>query len=108
MNISLLITLTLLSQTNVQADQEPLGRLFFTPQERAALDRQRQNHNFQANERSQTVNGEVRRSDGSHIRWVNGEANWNISGSQPVPVGDTYNPGTGEYQSLLGRRPNYY
>jgi hypothetical protein len=78
--------------------------LFLTPQQRAMLDRQRlQNNNFQANESSQTFNGEIRRSNGSSVRWVNGEANWNTPGSpQRVPIGDTYHPGTGERQSLLG------
>jgi hypothetical protein len=98
-----LILLTL-CQEHAQAEQEALGRLFLTPQQRAMLDRQRlQNNNFQANESSQTFNGEIRRSNGSSVRWVNGEANWNTPGSpQRVPIGDTYHPGTGERQSLLG------
>ena len=99
-----LFTLFVLCQGAAQAEEEPLGRLFLTPQQRAVLDRQRmQNTNFQANESSQTFNGEIRRSNGSSIRWVNGEANWNTTGAkQNVPVGDTYHPGTGERQSLLG------
>ena len=99
-----LFTLFALCQGVAQAEEEPLGRLFLTPQQRAVLDRQRmQNTNFQANESSQTFNGEIRRSNGSSVRWVNGEANWNTTGAkQNIPVGDTYHPGTGERQSLLG------
>lgn len=98
-----LITLTLCPGVT-QAEQEPLGRLFLTPQQRASLDRQRlQNNNFQANQASQTFNGEIRRSNGSSVRWVNGEANWNTPPTQQnIVVGDTYHPGTGERQSLLG------
>lgn len=99
-----LLIIGALSQGPAQAEQEVLGRLFLTPQQRAALDRQRlQNTNFQVNEASQTFNGEIRRSNGRSIRWVNGEASWNTPGSpQHVLVGDTYHPGTGERQSLLG------
>lgn len=99
-----LLSFFMLYQGVAQAEEEPLGRLFLTPQQRAVLDRQRlQNTNFQANETSQTFNGEIRRSNGSSIRWINGEANWNTTGAkQNVAVGDTYHPGTGERQSLLG------
>lgn len=98
-----LMIFTLCSEVAL-AEQDPLGRLFLTPQQRATLDRQRQqNNNFSANEASQTFNGEIRRSNGSSIRWVNGEANWNTTGAkQNVAIGDTYHPGTGERQSLLG------
>ena len=87
---------------------ESLGRLFFTPQQRAALDRQRQtNPNFLANtteeENSLTINGEVRRSNGRNTRWINGEAQWKSSTpAARVPVGDTFQPSTGERESLLG------
>ena len=103
----LLLLLTIL-QSTAGAQQEPLGRLFFTPQQRAALDRQRQlNPNFNANatdnESSQTLNGEVHRSSGRNTRWINGEASWNNGTPTPrVPVGDTFYPGTGEQESLLG------
>ncbi len=95
-------------QSAAWAQPEPLGRLFFTPQQRAALDRQRQlNPNFLASaadaDSSLTINGEVRRSSGRNTRWINGEAQSN--GNAPaarVPVGDTFHPGTGERESLLG------
>lgn len=103
----LLLTLALLS-SSTRAQQDTLGRLFFTPQQRAALDRQReQNRNFVPNatdsESSLTINGEVRRSSGRATRWINGEADWNAAQPRPsVPVGDTFHPGTGERESLLG------
>lgn len=89
------------------ADQAPLGRLFLDPQQRARLDLQRQrNPNFLPNagegEVSQTINGEVRSSNGRRTRWINGEANWDETATPPrVPVGDTFNPATGEREGLL-------
>jgi len=54
------------------AEGETLGRLFFTPQERAALDRQRQ-QGIQAGEASaQIINGIVSPSRGKATVWVNG------------------------------------
>jgi len=104
----LLLLFLTLGQSAAWAQPEPLGRLFFTPQQRAGLDRQRQlNPNFLANttdaDSSLTINGEVRRSSGRGTRWINGEAQWN--GNPPairVPVGDTFHPSTGERESLLG------
>lgn len=56
----------------------PLGRLFFTPERRQALDRQRQH---QAPDRPElnadptlTINGVVTRSSGQRTVWINGVA----------------------------------
>lgn len=90
------------------AQQETLGRLFFTPEQRAALDRQRllnpgESSDSMDSESSQTLNGEVRRSSGRNTRWINGDPSWNNDTPAPrVPVGDTYYPGTGERESVLG------
>jgi hypothetical protein len=90
------------------AEESRLGRLFFDPQQRARLDAQRQhNTGYQPNagdsEGSQTINGEVRSSNGRRTRWINGEADWNGTAQPPsVPVGDTYNPATGERESVIG------
>ncbi|MFZ2970995.1 MAG: hypothetical protein WA049_00030 [Ferribacterium limneticum] len=104
-----LLVLLLICSANVpgQAEEAPLGRLFLDPQQRARLDLQRQhNPGFQPNadsEASQTINGEVRSSGGRSIRWINGEANWDGSTPPPrVPVGDTFNPATGERESVIG------
>jgi hypothetical protein len=100
----LLLALTMRSSF---AEQPPLGRLFLDPQQRAILDHQRyRNHSFRPNandsEASQTINGEVRSSNGRSTRWINGEANWDGTASPPrVPIGDTFNPSTGERESLL-------
>ena len=60
------------------ADSEELGRLFFTPERRQLLDRQRQ---FNIQERKEipedptlTINGVVTRSSGKRTVWINGVA----------------------------------
>jgi len=97
--------LILLTQSPAWADAETLGRLFHTPEQRAALDRQRLlnpgNAGATDNEASQTLNGEVRRSSGRDTRWINGEASTNASAPR-IPVGDTLHPGSGERERLLG------
>ena len=94
--------LLLLCAQSCWPQDEPLGRLFFTPQQRATLDHQRLQGNTRSfdQEASYTLNGEVRRSSGKNTRWVNGEAQ-----TGPTPrgvIGDTYHPSTGEREKLLG------
>ena len=112
-----------------KADEE-LGRLFFTPERRQALDRQRQ---FNIQEKQEipvdptlTINGVVTRSSGKHTVWINGVAqndNEKTSGVTIIPnrkapgkvivrssdtvvgdsnVGETVNRNTGETTDLLG------
>ena len=112
------------------ADSEELGRLFFTPERREALDRQRQ---FNLPERREipedptlTIDGVVTRSSGKRTVWINGEAqhendNLGTVRARPDPrhpgqvsiqpddapparaaVGDTVLRDTGETAPLLG------
>lgn len=112
-----------------QADEE-LGRLFFTPERRQTLDRQRQ-LNIQETQEipadpTLTINGVVTRSSGKRTVWINGVAqneNEKPSGVAVTPngrepgkvvvhagdapaakakVGDTVNRNTGESADLLG------
>lgn len=53
---------------------EPIGRLFHTPDERAALDRLRDGSSARQTVDSVTLNGLVRASSGRSIAWINGEA----------------------------------
>jgi hypothetical protein len=90
------------------AETPPLGRLFLDPQQRAKLDIQRQRNPGMLqeagdSEASLTINGEVRSSNGRRTRWINGAVDWDNATTAPrVPVGDTYLPGSGEHQSVLG------
>ena len=103
----LALPLLLLAST-CPAESEGLGRLFLTPQQRAALDRQRlQNPGFLPNaldgESAVTLNGVIRRSSGKRMQWINGEADWDNAMPAPqIPVGDTLLPATGERQSVIG------
>lgn len=102
-----LVFLSLLHTTS-NAEGDVLGRLFFTPQQRAFLDRQRQLNasiapSAMLSESRLTFNGEVRRSSGQNTHWINGEPTPSIATTTPgVPVGDTFLPQTGEKESLLG------
>lgn len=129
--VGALIVFTLIAALCAPARAEDeLGRLFFTPEKRQALDRQRQ---FNIQEKQEipedptlTINGVVTRSSGKRTVWVNGMAqnddekpsgvaiipNRNTpgkvivrSGDAPVGsarVGETVNRTTGETKNILG------
>ena len=109
---------------------EELGRLFFTPERRQMLDRQRQ---FNIQERKEipedptlTINGVVTRSSGKRTVWINGTAQEekdissgviaspnrkdpgrvvvqaSEASAAEVGVGGTVNRNTGEASDLLG------
>lgn len=73
----LTLMLTVMTIITVDCQAEPLGRLFFTPERRATLERQRQ---LNIQEKTQEtievasvhVNGMVRRSGSKATVWVNG------------------------------------
>ncbi len=60
------------------AAEEALGRLFFTPEKREALDRQRALNALAdqpvAEDPQLTVNGQVVRSSGKRTTWINGQS----------------------------------
>lgn len=61
----------LIAATLVSA--EPLGRLFFTPEQRAQLEYSKPQHNDSAGSgRGLTVNGIVQRQGGKRTAWING------------------------------------
>ena len=82
------LAIALAVATGPAAAEEKLGRLFFTPAERAALDSQRKLAGEMANRpvrkdveqpkapppKMVTLNGVLRRSDGETTIWVNGQA----------------------------------
>ena len=114
----------------VSAQETELGRLFFTPERRQTLDRQRQ-LNIQekqevAEDPTLTINGVVARSSGKRTVWINGAAqnenerpsgvSVSTTGRDPgqvvvktddapagkARVGDTVNRNTGLATDLLG------
>lgn len=110
--------------------EETLGRLFFTPDKRELLDRQRTMNVLQTQELIEdpqiVVNGQVRRSTGKRTTWINGlpqnetETHSGViahpaaqghekviieSSDDPktaVRVGATLNRGTQDTQDLIG------
>jgi hypothetical protein len=111
----------LLAVSSPQAQE--LGRLFFTPEERAALDARRRarlpDKPTAAPAAASTVtrvDGFVRRSDGPSTVWVNGatsdEASPGIDSRVSIPIGErarvrlrpgeTLDRGTGEVRDVLG------
>lgn len=87
--------LLLLASCPAVGDDEALGRLFFTPEQRRLLDRQR----LQGNDNVQRCDGLLIGSGGGRIRWING-----VPGRDkgpPLAVGQTSLPGTGERLDLL-------
>ena len=72
----LLAALVLACAGAVSAAEIPLGSLFFTPEERARLDRMRRGESEpeRAPEpgKSSAVTGFVKRSDGRHTVWIDG------------------------------------
>ena len=72
------------------AADEPLGKLFFTPERRAALERQRQ-LNIQETQQvvegaTLTVSGVVKRSSGKTTTWINGTPQDDMSAATGVRV----------------------
>lgn len=81
------------------AAAEELGRLFFTPERRAALERQRQLNIQEAQQQliegaTLSVSGVVQRSGGKTITWVNGAPQESMNPATGVRVEvDRANPG---------------
>lgn len=67
----LLSTLVLLTAIPAQG-AEPLGRLFFSPEQRVALEHLRKNSSAAPVATNVTVNGVIQSSSGKSVVWING------------------------------------
>jgi hypothetical protein len=129
LRFTLLLAVAAAGTGPLQASAEPLGRLFFTPERRAQLERQRQ-YNIQETRTlqggSMRLDGIVQRSSGRSTIWVNGVPQNERSdsagvaaklpqhgankaelstGDEPAAelrVGEAINRGTRETSDLLG------
>ena len=90
----------LLFGATVCAQEAPLGRLFLTPEQRAALDNARRNkiraeatRKPRASQvaRDVRVDGVVKRSDGESVVWINGKAveDETVDGMRVAPLAGT-------------------
>jgi len=110
--MTVLLIAAIAAHVSAPAAAEELGRLFFTPAQRAELDRRDRNPVRRAPraEPPVTVNGRVLRSSGLGTVWVNGVADHRTDeadedarqvtlgtarGGVQVKVGQTFVPGTG-------------
>lgn len=100
---------SLLSMGGAAYAETQLGRLFYTPAERRALD-QREVAGAQTDEGTtrptMTLNGRIIRSDGKTVMWTNGsfaesEALLPIARSEELKVGQSIELMTGEVQDRL-------
>lgn len=85
MNIQARLALLAIFGLSTPTLASELGRLFFSPNERARLDQHaREEHTPDSRtDTTVTVNGIIKRSDGSRIAWINGK---------PQEVGANHDP----------------
>ena len=104
-----LALLCFLIATSATSLAEELGRLFFTPQQRVALDRLRLQHQNPGPSNGLdgplTLNGQVKRSTGHSTHWINGipvtEREMPAPPAQlPSKVGETWVPGSGDKDGM--------
>jgi len=83
-----LFTFALFAIFTGMANAAELGRLFFTPQERAQLERQGALKSVQPAARidTLTVNGMIQKSGGKRIYWINGEQQDAVASSGQAPA----------------------
>jgi hypothetical protein len=113
-----LLAAAILVAAATPATATDLGRLFYTPQQRADLDRKRATNAVEAEvvvESLVTVNGRVSRSSGKTTTWINGVPQYDTySGRDPsrvaiddngtdtkVSVGDTLDRTRGEVRPAI-------
>lgn len=80
-----------------------LGRLFFTPEERAALDRRRQWDIPESDEARVRVDGRIRRSAGRETVWINGAPrDATTDAAAGLRAGEAWDPATQTRSDLIG------
>jgi len=115
---AMLVAALLLAAPSAYAADASLGRLFYTPQQRAELDRKRATNAIETEvvvESLVTVNGRVSRSSGKTTTWINGVPQYDTyTGKDPariaiddngrgtaVSVGDTLDRTRGEVRPVI-------
>lgn len=95
--------LTFLTASPVAPAAEPLGRLFFSPEQRKALDQHAQASNDDRQSNTTRFDGKVLRGNGRNTYWINGKP---LTSSEGIPTqlqaGDAVDPASGERRPLLG------
>ncbi len=98
------LVLLMLSDNPAWAEAKPLGRLFFSPEQRAAMDQLQHMDGQSPSEQKKhfTLNGALHRKHGRSIYWGNGQRlPEDASLPRKILVGDTLNGNTGQTESIL-------
>lgn len=102
----LMLILLIFPGGSLGSENAGLGRLFFTPEQRATLDRLNGIDALSSGESRdarQTINGEIWHQAGRRARWINGQQSRGEGIEPPdIPVGDSYHPDSGKRDRLLG------
>ncbi|MBS1227880.1 MAG: hypothetical protein H6R17_1157 [Proteobacteria bacterium] len=88
--------MALIGALGAPACAQELGRLFFTPEQRQALDRRRQlniQERQDVEDPTLTINGVVTRSSGKRTVWINGVAQSEVPSGATVITADRRDPG---------------
>ena len=101
---ALLFTMTCACSS--QADE--LGRLFFSPDERQAIDQQQTRHESGKDDPTEqtaiVVNGVVQHGDGSRTAWINGKSRHNAPGKDSSTVDVTIPGKKSSVEVKVGQR----
>lgn len=92
--------LVLLLVTSIQQPGNEWQRLFYTPAERAALDRE---HDLTHAPLRHRYDGEARQRGGRLLRWVDGQAT-TLTPPPGIKQGEHWNPDRGSPQNKKGRQ----
>ena len=99
--VTLALTLGLISASVHAADIPRLGRLFYTPEERAEME-YRARQQSSASTDVVRFTGRIRRSDGKTTEWVNGQQSTGTSNAaETLKVGQALERHSGEVQDVL-------
>lgn len=95
--------LTLLIAAPLATVAEPLGRLFFSPEQRSALDKQVQTAPEDSQGTAIRFDGMVLRSNGRSTYWLGGIPRSSAEGIPArLKVGEAVDPSTGDKRPVLG------
>jgi hypothetical protein len=85
------------------ASAEPLGRLFFTPEQRSLLERQREEGANEASESRLRLDGWAARRNSGATRWINGrvESDERLARTANLRVGESIDLLTGSRQDVV-------
>ncbi len=105
MNTPTTIALFLLIEMIAPAHASELGRLFFSPSERSQLEQQESRTlASENNDTAITVNGIIKRRDGSRIVWINGKMQEADPGKDPDSVTVPIPGKSGAIEVMVGQR----